>query len=154
MDNSIGYRHAMTTTRLGVLAFAVLGLAWILAAVTKLPFILKSGEFNTTSAAMVGLMLLGGALVFVFRVALSDQLFGSDDDQLGSMSVVDAQVAGLILLGVWIVCHEIPTIVIELAREKSRLSTGAYIALAVHAAIGLLLVTRAGSIARLWCRDV
>lgn len=148
----IDYRRGMTTTRLAVLAFAVLGLWWIVKAVVALPILLEA-DLAGVSLSSFGLMLFGGILVFVFRTGLARWLFRADDERLGTISVVDAQVVGLILFGVWIVSHEVPAMIIEYGREGSKLTAGGYVAMGIHTGLGCLLIFRSEWIARLWCRD-
>jgi hypothetical protein len=139
---------------LAVLAFAVLGLLWIVGAVRGLPILIEnSAEGFLVTSVSIGLMLLAGILVFVFRTGLARWLFDADDEPIGTISAVDAQVVGLILFGVWILCHQIPTMIIEAAREQSKMSTAGFMAVAGHVALGCVMVFRPGWIARLWCKD-
>ena len=151
----------MMTTRLGVLALAVLGIKIGIDGVIGFNGVL--GLIMTPDRPQVLLSfalgkLVAGLVLVRFRVGLAERLFGAEDTEIGRMSVWDVHVVGLALLGVWIIVEHLPDLTLLAgaaswpgASWPAALQFGLSHVLGV--VLGVFLVLRGEIVARLWCAE-
>ena len=143
----------MMTTRLGVLAFAVLGIKIGIDGVLQL--ILSGAPDRPQVLLSFALAQLVAGLVLVrFRVGLAERLLGAEDTEIGRMSGWDVQVVGLALLGVWVIAEHLPGLAL-LAASPQESSTALQSGLShgLGVLLGVFLVLKGEIVARLWCAD-
>lgn len=148
----------MTTTRLGVLAFSVLGV-WVIAQAAIAGVITSVSGSGTQPTGMfftlLAVQLLIGIVLVRFRFAIANRLFDEDEDEVGRMSALDAQVAGLAMLGVWLAVEHLPAllqaVVIQPSKIQAETRLGIILASVLGLGLGTFLVLRGEVLARLWC---
>lgn len=155
----------MTNQRLGVLAFTLLAVYCLFEVIRSVPLCIFWASTTGDSAAMFGgaiVILVAGLALLRWRVALSTWLFGGDsaavDDPVegGSgiidPSLLDIQIVGLALLGVWQVAAGLPGLVRQAWLGEAVFDVDAlqWLEVLLPLAIGAFLILRGELVARLW----
>lgn len=156
----------MTTYRLGVLAFAVLGVDFLLSAIIRLismvGWVGSEWTWHGFGLVLDLLAAVAGLALLRWRTWLSTLLFGADGLEVGAVSLWDLQVAGLATLGVWLLATSLRELVLRftwtpdarvgaLSIGYQEYPVGDLLRDGFKIGAGLCLILKGRIIARLWC---